>query len=240
MVVELLIRKLECRDSLSQSEKDALEGAVARIEDFPSGSDLVQEGQRPADSSLLLAGLAARYTLLSDGARQFTAIHIAGDFVDLHSFLVKKMDHGVMALTPCRVAKVPHETLRELSERHPHLARLLWLSTLIDAAIFRQWLVGAGRRSADSHMAHLFCELLVRHRVTGIARGDSFPLPITQNELADALGLSAVHVNRVLKDLRADGLVAWRDGVLSIPEFDRLAERAEFDPTYLVLDREPR
>jgi CRP-like cAMP-binding protein len=240
MLVKLLTRKLNFRDSVSQTEQAALEAAVARTEDYAARSDIIREGERPSASSLLIEGMAARYTILPDGARQITAIHIGGDFVDLHSFLIKKMDHGVLALTPCRIAKVPHENLRELSERHPHLSRLLWLSTLIDAAIFRQWLVAMGRRSAEAQMAHFFCELLLRHRITGIALGDSFPLPITQGELADALGLSAVHVNRLLKELRASGLIAWREGVLSILDFGGLGDLAGFDPTYLVLDRAPR
>jgi CRP-like cAMP-binding protein len=238
--MEVFVRKLERRDRISREEKQALENAVGRIEEFPRDADIVRQHARPTESCLLLEGLASRYTILADGGRQITAVHINGDFVDLHCFLIKTMDHGVAALTPCRVAFVPHERLQSITERFPHLARLLWLSTLIDAAIFRQWLVGMGRRSALAQVAHFFCEHLVRHQITGTADGNSFALPITQAELGDALGLSVVHVNRMVQELRTDGLIAWQEGRVTILDFERLTRAAEFDPTYLCLDHEPR
>ena len=239
-MMEMLIRKLELRDRLSAEEKQALENALGRVDEFPRDADIIRQHDRPTESSLLLDGLASRYTILADGGRQITAIHIHGDFVDLHGFLLKKMDHGVAALTPCRVAFVPHERLRVITEQHPHLGRMLWLSTLIDAAIFRQWVVSMGRRSALAQVAHFFCEHLVRHRVTGTADGNSFPLPITQAELGDALGLSVVHINRMVQELRTEGLIAWQEGRVTISDFDGLARVAEFDPTYLCLESEPR
>jgi CRP-like cAMP-binding protein len=238
--MEVFIRKLERRDRLSGDEKQALEHAVGRVEEFPRDTDIVRQHARPTESALLVEGLASRYTILADGGRQISAVHINGDFVDLHCFLIKTMDHGVAALTPCRVAFVPHERLAFITEQHPHLGRMLWLSTLIDAAIFRQWLVSMGRRSALGQVAHFFCEHLVRHQITGTADDRSFPLPITQAELGDALGLSVVHVNRMVQELRMDGLIAWQEGRVTILDFDRLANTAEFDPTYLCLDPEPR
>ena len=239
-MLESLIKKLEVRDALSEQEKRALHESVGRTHDFAQQTDIVIDGSRPTESTLMLEGVSARYKVVADGGRQITGIHIAGDFVDLHSFLVKTMDHGVVALTPCRVALVPHQRLRDITEQFPHLARLLWLNTLIDAAIFREWIIGMGRRSATAQMAHWFCEMLVRHRVIGRNNGNAFPLPITQVELGDALGLSHVHVNRVLQDLRGEGLVTWREGWLTITDWDRLAQMAEFDPTYLTLETEPR
>jgi CRP-like cAMP-binding protein len=237
---EALIRKLEQRDRLTDEEKQVLNNAVVRIKEYGGDEDLVREGDRPTESTLLLEGFAARYKGLADGRRQITAIHVPGDFVDLHSFLLHRMDHGVLALTPCRTGAVPHEILREITERHPHLARLLWLSTLIDGAIHREWLVAMGRRPALGQMAHLFCELFLRLQVVGLTDGNSFRLPLTQAELGDTLGLSTVHVNRVAQELRAAGLIGWREQRVTISDWDGLAAAAEFDPAFLNLLNEPR
>jgi CRP-like cAMP-binding protein len=239
-VISRLICKLERRDVLSDEEKRALESAVARIKEFRTDEDLVRDGDRPSESCLLLDGFAARYKLLNNGKRQITALHVPGDFVDLHSFLQKKMDHGVAALSPCRVGLVPHPTLRTITERHLHLGRLLWLNTLIDAAIHREWLVAMGRRPALNQIAHLLCELFLRLQTVGLTQDMSFELPLTQAELGDVLGLSSVHVNRIIKELRAQELVTWRGEIVTIEDWTRLQEVAEFDPTFLVLEREPR
>jgi CRP-like cAMP-binding protein len=239
-LIDLLIRKLEQRDRLSQEEKRVLEGAMVRVKEFRPDEDMIREGDRPTESTLLLEGFAARYKVLTDGKRQITAIHVAGDFVDLHSFLLKQMDHAVLAITHCTVGAVPHETLREITESHPHLGRLLWLSTLIDGAIHREWLVAMGRRPAAHHTAHLLCELFLRLQAVGLTKDNSFRLPLTQTELGDTLGLSTVHVNRVLQDLRGGGLITWRGDTVVIEDWPRLKQFAEFDPTYLSLQNEPR
>jgi CRP-like cAMP-binding protein len=217
-----------------------LEGAVVRPRAVNKGEDIIREGDRPTESILLLEGFAARYNLLRKGKRQITALHIPGDFVDLHSFLVKKMDHAVLAITPCSVGFVPHETLREISENHPHLTRLLGVNLAVDAAIHRHWIVSLGRRSALEHAAHLLCEMFLRLRAVGLTEDDSFKLPLTQAELGDSLGLSTVHVNRVVQELRAKGLITWRGETLVIDDWKRLQELAEFDPTFLSLEVEPR
>jgi CRP-like cAMP-binding protein len=239
-VISRLLRKLERRDVLSDEEKQVLAGAVARVKEIRMDEDLVRDGDRPTESTLLLEGIAARYKLLRNGRRQITALHISGDFVDLHSFLLKTMDHGVVALTRCRVGLVPHSTLREITETHLHLGRLLWLSTLIDAAIHREWLVAMGRRPALNQLAHLVCELFLRLQAVGLAQDMSFELPLTQAELGDVLGLSTVHVNRVIQQLRTDGLVTWSEKRIVLEDWTRLQEVAEFDPTFLNLDNEPR
>ncbi len=217
-----------------------LEGAVVRSRLVNKGEDILREGDRPAESALLLEGFAARYNLLRNGKRQITALHVPGDFVDLHSFLVKEMDHAVLAITPCTIGFVPHETLREISEDHPHLTRLLGVNIAVDAAVHRRWIVSMGRRSALEHAAHLLCELFLRLRAVGLTEDDSFKLPLTQVELGDTLGLSTVHVNRVVQELRAEGLITWRGATLVIDDWKRLQELAEFDPTYLSLKVEPR
>jgi CRP-like cAMP-binding protein len=210
------------------------------VRSFAADEDIVREGDRPSESSLLLEGISCRYRLLSNGRRQITALHVPGDFVDLHSFLLKTMDHGVSAITPCRYALVPHEALRVITEKHPHLTRMLWLLTLIDAAIHREWITGMGRRSALGQAAHLLCELFRRLEAVGLTEGNTFRFPLSQSEIGDTLGLSAVHVNRVIQELRSGGLVNWRGDLVTIEDFDRLADVAEFDPTYLHLNREAR
>lgn len=234
-----LIDKLSRRDRLSADEVVALERAMEPAQSVPAGQDLVRQHQRPTHSTLLLSGFCARYATLDDGRRQLTEINVKGDFVDLHSFLMQPMDHGVQTLTPCEISRVPHGALRHITERHPHLTRLLWLDTLIDAAIHRQWLVGMGRRTGLECFAHLLCELHVRLDVVGGVQNGTFELPLTQPELGDAMGLSAVHVNRLLAELRRDGLVQWLGSQVRILDWDRLVRIAEFDPSYLRLESAP-
>jgi CRP-like cAMP-binding protein len=235
-----LITKLERRDRLSEEERQALRDACTPPRRLTAGQDLIREGARTKESTLVLEGYCVRYNDLRDGARQITAIHIAGDFVDLHSFLLHKMDHGVAALTDCLITTIPHDSLRQITERYPHLTRLLWLSTLIDAAIHRRWLVAMGRLPAAAQLAHLLCELQLRLKVMGLADEKSFDLPLTQTELADVLGLSLVHVNRVVQELRREGLIAWSGRRVTLLDRERLWDLAEFDPGYLHLEMEPR
>jgi len=239
-MIHHLVLKLEQRDQLSPDEKVVLESAVARIREVGADEDIVRDGARLSESSLLLEGFAARYKIMANGRRQITAIHVAGDFVDLHSFLLKTIDHGVLALTPCRIAVVPHVAIERITEEHPHLSRMLWLSTLIDGAIHREWLVAMGRRSAAGHMAHLICELFLRLRAVRLTQGNTFQIPITQVELGDTLGLSTVHVNRVLQELRGEELIRWQGNTVSILDWERLKKAAEFTPTYLNVEHEPR
>ncbi|WP_134495982.1 Crp/Fnr family transcriptional regulator [Microvirga pakistanensis] len=240
MPAAALIRKFEQFDRISDRERQLLEEIIVRQRAVSRGEDMLREGDRPTESTVLITGFAVRYSLLRNGKRQITALHVPGDFVDLHSFLVKKMDHAVMAITPCTVGMVPHETLHGISESHPHLARLLAVNIAVDGAIHRQWIVAMGRRSALEHTAHLLCELFLRLQVVGLTEGYSFKLPLTQAELGDSLGLSTVHVNRVLQDLRKENLITWRGETVVITDWPRLQEVAEFDPTFLSLEVQPR
>jgi CRP-like cAMP-binding protein len=191
-------------------EKKVLDRAIFRVVQFGAHDDMLHENDRPSECKLLLEGWASRYMVLEDGRRQIVAIHIAGDFVNLQSFPLKKMDHSVGTLTTCTIALVPHDAVREITANHPHLTRLLWLSTVIDAAITRRWLLNVGRKSAHGSMVHLFCELYTRLKIVGFAEDHTFRVPVTQTEFGDCLGLSTVHTNRVLQDLRHDELITWR------------------------------
>jgi CRP-like cAMP-binding protein len=235
------IRNIRRRDStLTPEEEAAVRGVLSQVVEMPADVDVVREHDRQTRSHLLLEGWAGRYITLADGRRQIVAIHLPGDFVDLHSFPLQIMDHSVATFTPCRIALAPHDRLREVTAAHPHLARLLWLSTLIDAAVLRQWLVGSGKRSALEQIAHLFCELFVRLQLTGRVEGKTFIFPLSQVEMADCLGVSAVHANRVLQDLRGTEVLAWRGRHVEILDWARLEALAEFDPSYLNLVDIPR
>jgi CRP-like cAMP-binding protein len=191
-------------------------------------------------STLLLDGIACRYKDLRNGQRQITELHVAGDFADLHSFTLKRLDHAVMTLTPCRVATVPHVRLTEITQRFPHLTRLYWFATNLDAAIHREWELSLGRRTARAKLAALFCELFVRLEIVGLTRELSYTLPLTQTDLGDCTGLTNVHVNRTLKDLRTSGLVTFQEGRVSILDWDGLVHAGEFDPAYLYLEHRDR
>ncbi|HYE46311.1 MAG TPA: Crp/Fnr family transcriptional regulator [Caulobacter sp.] len=238
-MTDFLVTKMRRRDAVSAEEAAVLHGIRGTHRRHAAGADLILAGDRPNESTLLLSGFCGRLGLLRDGGRQFTEINVPGDFVDLHSLLLKTMDHGVVALTDCEVVAVPHADLRRLTEAHPHLARLLWLETVIDGAIHRQWLVMMGRQDALGRMAHLVCEMAVRLEAAGVADRLAFELPLTQAVLADVLGLSPVHVNRTLMALRSMGILEWKSGQVTILDWDGLADVAEFDPAYLRLRRDP-
>ena len=239
MTINALVRKLAARDHISEHEQQVLEAVIEPERRIVAGGALVQPGDKPDHSILMVSGVSARFTMLEDGDRQFTEINIAGDFVDLHSFLLRPMDHGVLALTDCVYHPAPHARLKHVTETEPHLTRLLWLETLIDAAIHRQWLVCLGLHDGLGRFAHLICELAVRLKSVGLSDGKRFDLPLTQGEAGDFLGLSLVHVNRTLMVLREMKLLEWRHGRVEIFDWDRLAEVAQFDPTYLRLTKEP-
>lgn len=239
-LLQPFLRKIMRRDKLGVEEQTAIVAAADERLDYAPGQDLVMEGQRPYRSMLVTTGFTCRYRMLADGERQVTAIHIAGDFVDLHSFLLKEMDHSVGALTACSVITFPHERLVKVTERYPHLTRMLWLLTLLDGAIHREWLVGMGRLSAAQRTGHLICEVYARLRAVGLAEDHSFAFPITQAAMADAVGISTVHINRVLQELRQDDLIGWDRGLLVIRNWNALAAMAQFDDRYLHLVQEPR
>jgi CRP-like cAMP-binding protein len=184
--------------------------------------------------------MSVRSNIFADGRRQISAVHITGDFVDLHGFLLETMDHNVNALSAVKVAFVPHTAIRAITENEPHLTRLLWLLTLIDAATHRQWLAAAGRLLAAEQMARFICEMLTRMEAAGLVDDLTFSLPLSQIALGDALGLSTVHVNRTLQDLRRRGLVRWTGTTVTVMDRARLEELGEFDPAYLNLVRMPR
>jgi CRP-like cAMP-binding protein len=235
-----LLLKLRARDVIAPEEERALRNSVAEIREVAAGKVLVRANETLSASTLLIEGLVCRYKDLADGQRQITELHVAGDFVDLHGFPLKTIEHHVGSMTPVRIALVPHDALRRITETQPHLARMLWFSTLLDAAIHREKILSVGRRTALARIGHLLCELYLRLQVIGLADDYRYALPLTQSDLADALGLTSVHVNRMLKKLRDEKLLSFRAGEVAIQDWQRLQRISEFDPAYLYLERRPR
>ncbi|WP_368039522.1 Crp/Fnr family transcriptional regulator [Sphingomonas sp. ID1715] len=237
-MIDRLLAKLRRRDEISAEEEEALRDAVTETAELRADVTFIRRGQRLHQSTLLLSGLMCRYKDLRNGERQVTELHVAGDFADLHSFTLKTLDHELMTLTPCTIGLVPHEKLTRITERFPHLTRVLWFQTNLDAAIHREWEVSLGRRDAAARLAHLFCELQVRLEIVGMAEADGYDLALTQTDLSECVGITPVHVNRSLKLLREDGLAEFRERRVTLLDRAGLERAAEFDPGYLYL--EPR
>jgi CRP-like cAMP-binding protein len=230
-----LIRKLRSIADLSPEDEQAVFGLPMTFRSLGPDQDIVREGDRPSQCCLVVEGFACRYKLLPGGKRQIMSFHIAGDIPDLQSLYLDVMDHSLGTLVACRIALISHDSLREVARGCPGIGAAFWRDTLIDAAVFREWMVGLGRRDAYGRIAHLFCEMFVRLKAVGLADGETYDLPITQAELGDALGLSTVHVNRVLQELRANGLIRSQGRLHTVLDWPGLSRAGQFDPTYLHL-----
>lgn len=239
-MIDRHIQRIRARDTLGADEEAAIRAAVAEERELPAGRTLIHAGEELSVSTILLDGFMARYKDLRDGQRQISGLHVPGDFADLHSFTLRRLDHNVMALTPCRIAAVPHSALERITRDFPHLTRVYWFHTNLDAAIHREWELSLGRRSAVARLGALFLELRERLAVVGLAEGHEYGLPLTQAMLAECLGLTAVHVNRSLKELRETGLATFSDRRVRIHDPDGLKRLADFDPAYLYLERRDR
>lgn len=228
-----LISKLEVVASLSEEDRHVLWELCGDVREVPARRDILSDGERPDHIHIILGGWAARYKMLRNGSRQITAFLIPGDFCDLHVTILRQMDHGIFTLTPATVAYIPHQAMQDLPLDRPALARALWWATLVDEAVLRAWIVNIGRRDAYQGVAHLLCELHARMWNVGLVDEGRFSLPLTQEELADALGLTPVHVNRVLQRLRKEGLITLEARLLTVEDPAALRETAGFDPSYL-------
>jgi len=240
-VTDLLFRRLQRRDpTITEAERKALIRAVSHEVHVPADREIVTADQVAENVHLLSSGWACRYAALPGGRRRIQSLHMGGDFIDLQAFTLKRLDYSALSLTSCRLLVIPHANLRTITETMPHLTRLLWLTTVVEAAIQRQWLLGAGQRSALGRLAHLLCEVFTRLEVCGLNDGQSLRLPLTQAELGETLGISLVHANRVVGELRTRGVVRWRGEHIEILDWPALKEVAEFDPAYLELERRER
>jgi CRP-like cAMP-binding protein len=233
-----LIRRLESIFSLSDDERTAILNLPMQVMSLRRDQDIVREGDRPTRSCLLLEGFACTYKVTAEGKRQIMAFHISGDIPDLQSLHLRTLDASLGTITSCKVAFIQHESLHQLCQSHPRIASALWRETLIVAAVFREWVANIGRRQAYARMAHLLCEILVRLRAVGLAQDHTCDLPMTQSQFSDALGISTVHVNRVLQELRGVKLITLRGSILKVLDWEGLKQAGEFDPTYLHLEQE--
>jgi CRP-like cAMP-binding protein len=236
-MISVHLKKLRKRVALSDEEEQAIRGSVSEIRKIKSDEIVVRAGERLHVSTMLLGGWMARAKDLPSGERQVTQLHVAGDFVDLHGFTLQCLDHDVMSMSDCKVALVPHDRIRALTEISPRLTRIYWFMTNMDAAIQREWALSLGQRSAISRMAHLFCEMYARLEVVGHAAGDRCEFPLTQRELSECLGLTVVHANRTIQELRRRGLIELESRSLTIRDRAALQTLAQFDDSYLYLDR---
>ena len=230
------LHRLELRSKLDDDERAAILSLPGTPVAHAAHRDIVRPGQHLDYATLIVSGLAARFDRLADGSRQTTAIHIPGDMADLHSVPVPHAGWGIEALIDTEVLQVPHEALRALAVRHSRLAFALWRDTIVDASILAKWISALGRRSAIERLAHLYCEMGVRLDQAGLDDRNDFRLPMTQMQLAEVLGITAVHLNRSLQSLRAKGLVDVRGQRVRVLDPPGLIAIAEFDPQYLLLD----
>jgi len=205
------------------------------VRNFEPGQYLLREGDRPQFCTFVLSGFTFRHKFVGDGGRQIVSIHIPGDFIDLQNVLLDESDHNIQALTVAAVAQIDIDVVVDLAFAHPSLGRALWRESLIEASIFREWVANIGRRDARSRTAHLLCELAMRREAAGLGARATFELPMTQEQLGDALGLTAVHINRTLKTLHDEGLIARSKRSVSVADWGKLRDAADFTSGYLHL-----
>ena len=235
-----LFTRLRTFGTLSEADEQLLADACRDVRTIAAKRHIILEGDRPEQIHLIVDGWAARYKSVANGSRQIVAFLLPGDFCDLHTAVLGQMDHSIIAITPCHVAFIPSAEMDELTSKHNGLTKALWWGTLVDEGVLRSWVVNVGRREAHERIAHLLSELYCRLEIVNLVKGDSFDLPITQEELADATGLTPVHTNRTLQRLRREGLIKLENRRLYVPNVKALHEAAGFDPSYLHIRKRER
>ena len=224
------------QQELSDEERAGLESILTAPVTLPKRKVVTSRGDVVSRSTFLISGFMSRYMDGADGHRQLVSVQTPGDFVDLHGYPLQRLDHDIATISECQVAYAPHDKLTELVERMPHLGRVLWFSTLLDAAMHREWIFRLGRLDAVGRVAHMLCETYARLDAVGLVKNKVFSWPLTQQDLGEACGLTSVHVNRTLRVLREAGMVEVSDRVVTMMDFDRLATTGEFVPDYLYFD----
>jgi CRP-like cAMP-binding protein len=229
-----LILKLQRFAALSQGDIEAIGYVCGQsIRTARARRDIIREGDTPRHVKLIIDGWALRYKMLPDGRRQIVSFLLPGDLCDLNVSLLDEIDHSIGALTPVTYAEMPHDLIETMCDHRPVVSRALWLESLVVAAIQREWTVSLGQRTARERIAHLFCEIFERLDTVDLTEGDRCEMPLTQIDLGEATGMTAVHVNRTLQDLRRDGLIVLNNRILTIPDREALAQVAMFNPSYL-------
>jgi CRP-like cAMP-binding protein len=231
--LDALVRNLSRHSELSNEDEAAILSLPHTLRTFEEKSFLLREGDHPTVCPILIRGYACRHKVTGGGSRQILSLNIPGDALDFQNLLVEEADHNIQMLTRGEVAKIPVLEISRLIEARPAVAQAIMVATMVESAMFREWTVSVGRRDARSRIAHLLCEFAYRVDSRGLSDGETYELPMNQEELGDATGLTAVHVNRVLKRLEAEGLIARNRRAISFPDRECLAELADFTPRYL-------
>jgi CRP-like cAMP-binding protein len=235
--LDLLVRQLGIRCTLSEDDRAAILALPYKLRSLDHGAYTVREGDLPLRCAVLVSGFAFRQKSTRSGARQILALHIPGDALDLQNLFLDISDHNVQMLTRGEVAEIAREPMQQLAMERPNVGRALLVMTLVEASIFREWVLNVGRRDSRSRIAHLLCEFAVRLESQGLAEDHAYVLPMTQEQIADATGLTPVHVNRVLKALQADGLIVRDRRRLSFPDWRRMRDEADFNDRYLHVEK---
>jgi len=235
-VLAPLLNKLNQLEPLGQEDQDAFLALPFRVKEVEAGQIILDEGKHSTGCIGLLAGFTYRHRTLRNGARQIISVHVPGDFPDLQSGLLGTAIHTLQMLTPGRLALFRADDLQRLVSERPAIRDALWRETLIDTSICGEWVANVGRRDARGRIAHLLCEFAMRLRSAGLLEGDSYELPMTQDQIADATGLTAVHVNRTLQEMRRTGLIHTERRMVKVNDWDRLAALGDFNPQYLHLE----
>lgn len=238
-LLDAMIAKLETRVVLSDADREAVRIIPHALNHYPARSYVVREGELAGGHcAFILSGLAFRQKLTTEGARQIVSIHLPGDFLDLQHLFLRVADHNVQALTPLVVVQVEQAVLQRLILDRPAIGRAMWIDALIDASVFREWVTNVGRRNARARIAHLLCEFAMRMQTAGLSgQASRCDLPMTQEEIGDAVGLTSVHVNRTLKGLEAEGLIQRDKRRISFDDWSSISSIADFNPRYLHLDQ---
>lgn len=230
------LMRLQQHSVLSLAEQQAIMRLKSETKQFGHGRDFVHPGDRTEHATLVAEGNVGRFDLMRDGARQITAIYIPGDMCDLHSVAAPITGWGLTSLTISTILQVSHSDLEEVARAYPNLAMAFWRDTVLDASILAKWIANVGRRDARARVAHLLCELGIRMERSGLGRRDDYVFALTQEHIGDAMGLTSVHVNRTLMNLKKSGAVSVSGRRVSIADWDELAAIADFSPTFLLCD----
>ena len=234
-VGETLARHLATFGELPAADYDSVAALRAEVRDVPRQTDVLRNGDHPTHVVVVLSGLLHRYTIGPEGKRQIHSFYLPNEAPSLETLYIDYMDNNLATVVPTRVGLISHDQIYRIIDERPEARKLLWRQTLVQAAIFRQWLVRNSNLPAHMALAHLFCEMYVRADAVGLVGRGTCSLPLTQEYVADALGLTAVHTNRTLQALRETGVVEWRSGQLTVHDWPKLRDLARFDPNYLHL-----
>lgn len=232
-VLAAMVRKLSAHSPVSDAEQAVLLSLPHQLGRLDRGDYLVRNGDRATRCAVLLSGFAYRSKVAGNGARQILSVHLRGDLIDLQNSMLEIADHSVRALTRIQVAYIPYSEILKAASAHPGVAQAFWRDTLIDASIFREWILNLGRRDARQRISHLLCELALRQETAGLCTGPKYAWPMTQSEIGDAAGLTTVHVNRTLQGLRSDGLISMCSGDVEILDWPGLQDAGDFSAAYL-------